>query len=398
MVDFTFYNPCEIVFGKDAETRAGEMVKRHGGHRVLLHYGKGSIKKNGLYGRVIASLNAEGIPWEELGGVVPNPRWSLSREGAGMCRDRKLDFILAVGGGSVIDSAKAMAAQAVYDGDLWEDSFKGGKEVTNALPVGTILTIPAAGSEMSDRAVITEEEARVKLTCKGDGMIPVFSLLNPSITFSLPLYHVACGVVDMLSHMMERYFTRVGHVTVTDLMLEGAMKSVVKLGPVTLREPYNYDIRSEIVWASTVAHNNFLGCGREGDWTSHRMEHELSALYDIAHGAGLAIMLPAWMRYVSQIKKTRVVRFATHVMGIPSAGNPDLRIISQGIAALEAFFRGLGMPTSFRDAGLPPDRIDEMTDRANRWNGLGNYVRLDKEDIRAIYRMAAEGRDFIPPQ
>jgi len=388
MVDFTFRNSCEIVFGRDTECQVGALVKKYGGRKVLLHYGGGSIKKSGLYDRVTEALRREGILFEELGGVQPNPVWSLVLEGVSMCRERGLDFILAVGGGSVIDSAKAIATKLVYDGDLWADCFIGLKKVTNALPVGTVLTIPAAGSEMSESMVITREEVGFKAGAGGQAIIPVFSILNPVLTYTLPPYQVACGAADMLAHMMERYFTQVRHVTVSDRMLEGAMKSVVKLAPLAQRQPENYDIRAELMWAGTVAHNNFLGCGRIGDWASHGMEHQLSALYGIAHGAGLAIVIPAWMKYVCESDMARFARFATHVMDIDPEGKQEHAVVAEGISALEAFYAEIGLPTRFSEAGIPSDHVDELSRMACIKGPVGRFQPLEEEDIKAIYKLA----------
>jgi len=388
MINFTFHNPCEIVFGPDTETQAGALVKKHGGHKVLLHYGGGSIKKSGLYDRVVESLNKESIPYAELGGVQPNPRWSLALRGVEMCKSQGCDFILAVGGGSVIDSAKAIAAQAVYAGDLWADCYVGDRFITEALPIGTVLTIPAAGSEMSDSSVITNEESGLKLGAMCPGAIPVFSILNPVLSYTLPPYQAACGAADMLAHMMERYFTQEPDVTLTDRMLEGAMKTVIRLAPEALSRPEDYGVRAELMWAGTVAHNNFLSCGRIGDWASHGMEHELSALYDIAHGAGLAIVIPAWMKTVCRYGMARFARFAVHVMDVDPFGKTNKQVVAEGIAALEAFYAQIGLPTRFSEAGLPSDRIGEMAEKAARKGSLGNFERLDKEEILSVYRTA----------
>ncbi len=389
MVNFSFCNPCEIVFGKDTENQAGALVKKHGGSKVMLHYGGGSIKKSGLYDRVVASLKQENIPFIELGGVEPNPRWSLAKQGADMCREQGVDFILAVGGGSVIDSSKAMAAQVVSGGDVWEDNYIKGDAITKSLPVGTVLTIPAAGSEMSNSAVITNWDTRIKTFAAGPAMVPVFSIMNPVLTYTLPPYQVACGAADMMAHMMERYFTQVENVLLTDRLFEGAMKTLLELAPKALSDPENYGERSELMWVGTVAHNDFLGCGREGDWASHDMEHELSALYDIAHGAGLAIIFPAWMKYVCRFGMARFERFATHVMGVNPAGKTQEAIVAEGIEALERFFANMGLATRLSQVDIKLDRIGDMARKACvRYGSIGGFRELLEEDIRAVYTLA----------
>ncbi len=389
MKNFTFCNPCEIVFGKDTETQIGRLIKKHGGHKVMLHYGGGSIKKGGLYDRVIAVLRQENIPCIELGGVEPNPRWSLALRGAQMCRDEGVDFILAVGGGSVIDSAKAMAAQVVYEGDVWADFYVGNAEIIRSLPVGTVLTIPAAGSEMSNSSVITHWDTQTKTFAAGPKMTPVFSVMNPELTYTLPPYQVACGAADILAHMMERYFTQEPNVMLTDRLFEGSMRTLLELAPKALTDPTNYGQRAELMWVGTVAHNDFLGCGRVGDWASHDIEHELSALYDIAHGAGLAIVFPAWMKYVCHRGMARFERFATHVMGVNMDGKTRETVVAEGISALEDFFSSMGLATRLSQLELVPDRAAEMARKAClRYGSVGNFQCLQEPDVEAIYQLA----------
>jgi len=295
MNNFTFYSPTYFVFGKDQENEAGKYVRRFGGNKVLIHYGGGSVVRSGLLDRVKASLQKEGIGFVELGGVKPNPRSGLVYEGIDLCRKEKIDFILAVGGGSTIDSAKAIAAGVVYDGDFWD--FYQGKAVTKALPIGTILTISAAGSEGSPDTVITHENGMFKRGASGEALRPAFSILNPALTQTLPPYQIACGITDIMAHLFERYFTTTEEVEVTDRMIEGLLLTMIKEAPRVIRDPNNYQAQANIMWAGMMAHNNSCGVGRTQDWASHNIEHELSALYDCAHGAGLAVVFPAWMTY-----------------------------------------------------------------------------------------------------
>ena len=285
MINFEYYNPARIIFGKGAENQVGKEVARYG-KRILLHYGGGSIKRNGLYDRVVASLQAEGLFFVELGGVQPNPRLSLVRKGIELCKEHNVDFILAVGGGSTIDSSKAIAAGVCCKEDIWEYYLNENKQIEGALPVGVVLTIPAAGSESSDSSVITNEEENYKRYIGSEYLTPKFALMNPEVTFSMPANQIANGCSDIVAHLMERYFTTVKHVDFTDRLIEGAIRTILYHGPMALAHPTDYDIRAEIMWTGTVAHNNLLNMGRIGDWASHDIEHELSAQYDIAHGAG----------------------------------------------------------------------------------------------------------------
>lgn len=296
MENFEFQCPTKIIFGRGVENRTGEEVKKHSS-KVLFHYGGGSIKRIGLYDKIVKSLKDAGLEFIELPGVKPNPRLSLVRKGIEICRNENIDFILAVGGGSVIDSAKAISVGVPYRGDVW-DFYTDKGEPEEALPVGVVLTIPAAGSEASDISVITNEEDWRKLSLTSKLLLPRFAVMNPEVTFTLPPYHTACGASDIMAHVMERYFTNVRHTDLTDRLCEATLKTVIKNVPIVLREPENYDARAEIMWASTIAHNGLLGTGRTGDWASHIIEHELSGLYDVPHGAGLAVVFPSWMKYV----------------------------------------------------------------------------------------------------
>ena len=305
MENFTFYAPTYFAFGKDTENDTGKYVKRFGGSRVLLHYGGGSVIRSGLLDRVKKSLDGEGVSYVELGGVKPNPRSGLVYEGINLCRKEKVDFVLAVGGGSTIDSAKAIAAGAVYDGDFWD--YYEGKLVEEALPIGTVITISAAGSEGSPDSVITKEEGMFKRGATGEAFRPKFTIMNPALTQTLPAYQTACGITDIMAHLYERYLTNTEEVEVTDRMIEGLLLTMIHEGPRVIADPDNYQARANIMWAGMMAHNNSCGVGRTQDWTSHNIEHELSALYDCAHGAGLAVVMPAVFTYTLE---HNVMRFA----------------------------------------------------------------------------------------
>jgi alcohol dehydrogenase YqhD (iron-dependent ADH family) len=329
MESFTFQNATKIIFGKGTESRVGEGTARIA-RKVLLHYGGGSIKSSGLYDRVCASLRAAGVEFVELAGVKPNPRLSLVREGIRICREKKCALILAVGGGSVIDSAKAIAIGVPYAGDVWDFYLKK-LPVTESLPVATVLTIPAAGSESSNGSVITNEEGMFKKDASGECMRPVFSIMNPELTFSLPPFQTACGAADIMAHVMERYFTRVPGVDFTDRLCEATLRTIIDNVPAALARSDDYHARAQIMWASTIAHNDLLGTGRVGDWASHCIEHELSGIYDVAHGAGLAVVFPAWMRRVYGNDVPRFARFAERVWAVEPRFDALERTALEGI-------------------------------------------------------------------
>lgn len=390
MNNFTFYSPTLFAFGKGEAARVGSLVRQFGGSRVLLVAGGGSVRKNGAYDAAVDSLKEAGIPWCELWGVQANPRSGKVYEGIGLARKEGVDFLLAVGGGSVIDTAKAIANAACYDGDPW-DLFDGTCKNDRVLPLGVIVTIPAAGSEMSDSSVITRESDLCKRGRNTPLNYPKFSILNPEYTYSLPSFQTACGAVDIMAHMMERYFTNTQHVELIDRMTEGALKTVIHNAPIALTQPENYDARAEIMWAAALAHNGLLGTGRVTDWASHRLEHELSALYDIAHGAGLAIVFPAWMKYVlSKGCVSKLRQFAIRVFDVPEDLGADEAIASEGIALLERFYRSLGLPTTLHESGIGEENFDRMAHRAVTMGGghLGNYYPIHEEDALAIYRLA----------
>ena len=349
MDNFTFYSPTFFAFGKDSENKAGELVKRFGGTKVLLHYGGSSAKKSGLIDRIKASLANEGIACVELGGVKPNPRSGLVYEGIDLVRKEGIDFILAAGGGSSIDSAKAIAAGALYDGDFWD--LYSGTPITGALPVGTVLTIAAAGSEGSGDSVITKEEGMFKRGTGSDLIRPKFSILNPALTQTLPPYQTACGITDIMAHLLERYLTNTRDVVTTDRMIEGLLLAMIEESPKVIANPDDYEARANIMWAGMMAHNNSCGVGRSQDWISHDVEHELSALYDCAHGAGLAVTFPAYLSYVWEHDAARLVQWATRVWGVEDNKDDPKSVIFEGIARYRAFLKSIGMPQSLQELG-----------------------------------------------
>lgn len=387
MNNFNFYSPTFFVFGKEREKETGKYVKRFGGKKVLIHYGSGSVIKNGLLDRVKDSLKAEEILFVELGGVVPNPRSGLVYEGIEVCKNENIDFILAVGGGSVIDSAKAIAVGALYDGDFWD--FYTGKRIEKALPVATVLTLTAAGSEGSTGSVITHEKGMLKRAANSDLIRPVFSVLNPELTCTLPPYQTACGATDMMAHVMERYFTNTKNVEITDRMSEAVLLTIIHETPKALANPNNYEARANLMWAGMVAHNDLLGVGREQDWSSHQMEHELSGLYDVAHGAGLAVMFPAWMKYVMHHDVLRFAQFAVRVWGCEMDFQHPENTALKGIECYEQFVSSIGMPIRFSQLGAKAEDIPVLVKTMGLGNRtLGNFVRLTEADVKNIYELA----------
>ena len=389
MNNFTFYSPTYFVFGKEEENNVGKYVKRFGGTKVLIHYGGGSVVRTGLLDRVKASLTGEGLTFVELGGVKPNPRSGLVYEGIELCRKEKVDFVLAVGGGSTIDSSKAIAAGTVYEGDFWD--FYCGKQVTKALPVGTILTIAAAGSEGSPDSVITKEEGMFKRGATGEGLRPAFSILNPALTQTLPPYQTACGITDIMAHLFERYFTNTQDVEVTDRLIEGLLMTMIHEGPKVIENPDDYQARANIMWAGMMAHNNCCGVGRDQDWASHDLEHELSALYDCAHGAGLAVVFPAWMEYNMNHDVMRFAQVANRVWGCAMDFQHPEVTAKAGIQAFRTFLKSIGMPQTMAELGGKEEDIPYLAHTAaygNVNNGtLGGFVVLQEKDMENIYRL-----------
>ena len=388
MENFNFCAPTYFAFGKNSEDNAGKLVKKFGGSKVLIHYGSESVKKSGLLARVINSLKSENIPFIELGGVVPNPRSGKVYEGIKICKDEDIDYILAVGGGSVIDSAKAIAIGALYEGDFW-DYYGTDKEITKALPIGTVLTIAAAGSEGSTGSVITHEEGNFKRSAGGELLRPKFSILNPELTCTLPEYQTACGITDMMAHVCERYFTNTENVEITDRLCEGILKAIIEESPKVMKNPNDYEARANIMWAGMVAHNNVCGVGREQDWSSHRIEHELSGLYDVAHGAGLAIVMPSWMEYVVKHDINRFVKFATRVWECElHEENLELTAL-EGIKSFRKFLKQIGMPSNFKDIDAKEEDIKLLVAKLGlgKDGTLGSFVKLREEDIEKIYKL-----------
>ena len=389
MENFNFYSPTEFVFGQNRENEVGFYVKKYGGTKVLLHYGASSAKKSGLLDRVIQSLQKENISFVELGGVQPNPHDSLVYKGIELCRKENVDFILAIGGGSSIDSAKAIAIGVPYNGDFWD--FYSGKSPKEALPIGTILTIAAAGSEGSGDSVITKEDGMLKRGTGGDCLRPKFSILNPQLTCTLPAYQTACGATDIMAHIFERYFTNTPEVEVTDRLCEGLLMTMIKETPRVIADPNNYQARANIMWAGMVAHNNIVGVGREQDWNSHGIEHELSALYDCAHGAGLAVIMPAWMEFVMEHDIMRFAQVATRVWGCNmNFAHPEVTA-KEGIVRFRQFLRSIGMPINFAELGAKESDIPQLV----KTFGIGNgetcgFVHLKAKDIQSIYEIAAK--------
>lgn len=388
MKNFHFHSPTYFVFGKSKESETGTMVRKFNGTRVLLHYGTGSVIRSGLLDRVKDSLSKAGVYFVELGGAVPNPRSGLVYQGIELCRKENIDFIVAVGGGSAIDSAKAIAMGVPYTGDFWD--FYSGKAVCKkAIPVATILTISAAGSEGSSSSVITHEDGNYKRGCTSEHIRPAFSILNPELTLSLPNYQTACGAVDMMAHVMERYFTNTTEVEITDRLCEGILLTVIKETPKALADATDYDARANLMWAGMVAHNDICGVGRDQDWSTHGLEHELSALYDVAHGAGLAVMFPAWMKYVMHHDIMRFAQFAVRVWGCEMNFEQPEKTALEGILRYENFLRSIGMPVRFADINAREEDIPLLVKQTGIGNGsMGSFVSLTAADIEKIYRLA----------
>ncbi len=387
MNNFNFYSPTFFAFGKDQEDETGKLVKRFGGSRVLIHYGGGSVVRSGLLERVTKSLEAEGISYVELGGVKPNPRSGLVYQGIDMCRKEGVDFVLAVGGGSAIDSAKAIAAGAVYDGDFWD--YYQGKPIENALPVGTVLTIAAAGSEGSPDSVITKEEGMLKRGASGDAIRPKFSVLNPALTQTLPAYQTACGITDIIAHLYERYLTNTKEVEVTDRLIEALIMTMIHEAPRVIENPNHYDARANIMWAGMMAHNNCCGVGRSQDWSSHCIEHELSATFDCAHGAGLAVVMPAVFTYTMEHDVERFAQIAVRVWNQEMDEAHPENTAKAGIEALRQFLISIGMPKNFEELGAKEEAIADMAHTAVLGGDgvLRGFTELTEEDIVKIYRL-----------
>lgn len=389
MDNFTFYSPTFFVFGRDTEKETGKYVRQFGGSKVLVHFGGKSAKSSGLLDRVEKSLKEAGVSYVSLGGVKPNPRSGLVYEGIELCRKEQVDFILAVGGGSVIDSAKAIAAGVVYEGDFWD--FYAGKPIEKALPVGTVLTIAAAGSEGSPDSVITKEEGMFKRGASGNAIRPRFSILNPALTETLPPYQSAAGITDIMAHLYERYLTNTKEVEVTDRLIEALLLTMRHEGPRVIADPHNYEARANIMWAGMMAHNNSCGVGRTQDWNSHNVEHELSALYDCAHGAGLAVTMPAVFKYVMKHDVMRFAKVAVRVWGCQmDFDHPEVTAL-EGIGALRSFLISIGMPKNFAELGAKetdiPALVSQLCNGDGRPGYIEGFVKLDEKDCAEIYRL-----------
>ncbi len=391
MLNFDYQNRTRIIFGKDEHKNIGKLIKPYA-NKVLFHFGGQSIKKSGVYEDVINSLLENQIDFVELGGVKPNPRLSLVNEGIELCRKEKVDFILAVGGGSVIDSAKAIAIGVPYSGDVW-DFYCKDIEIKEAIPVSTILTIPAAGSESSTGTVITNEEKQLKLSCGCELLRPLLSIINPELYFTLPKNQIANGISDMMSHIMERYFTNTSNTDLIDGLCESTLKTIMRNGSIIINDNKNYDAWAEIALSGNIAHNGLLGLGREQDWASHKIEHELSAIYDVAHGAGLSVVTPAWMKYVYKENMPMFEQFAVNVMGVEKECKSQEEIINEGIEKLKSFYKKLELPTSLKELNIDESNLDLMAKKSTNFNDgkeilIGGLKKLNWEDVLAIYNLA----------
>lgn len=392
MEQFSFYTPTKVVFGKGVQSQVGAVIKSYGFKKILFHYGSGSIKKSGLYDQIVASLRENGIEFVELGGVQPNPKLSLSRKAAQLCIDEKVEMILAVGGGSVLDSSKSAAAGAANHCDPWEFS-SGARVLEKSLPVGAVLTIAAAGSEMSDSCVITNEEGWLKRGFNSDHNRPLFAIMNPELTYTVSKYQTACGVTDIMMHTLERYFCMNGDVALTDHLAEGLLRSVIEAGKVVMDKPDDYEARATLMWASSLSHNGLTGCGRNFMMRCHQIEHELSGMYDrVAHGAGLAVIFPAWAKYIYKNEKAlpRFCQFAQRVWGIEMDFEHPERTALAGIEACENFFKSLGMPVRLSELDVDDTKFDEMAEKCTFFGKrvLKDYIPLGKKEIIEIYNLA----------
>ena len=393
MKDFNYYAPTEVVFGEQSEEQVAALVKKYGGTKVLVHYGGKSAERSGLLDKICGLLTEGGIPFLKLGGVVPNPRLSLAKQGIELCRQENIDFILAVGGGSVIDSAKCIAYGVCMEDDVW-DLYLGKAEAPKTmLPVASVLTIPAAGSEMSEASVITNENGDIKIGYSNNMSRPKFAIMNPRRTMTLPPYQAAAGVTDMMMHTMERYFTHDDDMDVTTDIAEALLRSMKNAIFAVLKNPEDYRYRAQIMWAGSVMHNGLTGCGQKDDWATHQLEHELSAMFDVTHGAGLAAVWPSWARYVMHENLSRFVRFAVNVMDVPNDFSDSEGTALKGIEAMERFYHAIGMPINIKELigkDITDEEIKEMVRKCSRdyQRTCGSFKVLQAEDMEAIYRMA----------
>lgn len=392
MNNFVFYSPTEFVFGKATEMQVGALARKHGARKVMIVYGGGSVVRSGLLDRVKQSLQEAGIEYCLMGGVQPNPVDTKVYEGIEFCRREQADMLLPVGGGSVIDTAKAIAAGVLYEGDFW-DFYIGKAKVTKALKVAVVLTIPAAGSEGSGNTVITKLDGLQKLSLRVPEVLrPVFSIMNPELTYTLPPFQTACGVADMMAHIMERYFTNTQEVEIGDRLCEGTLMAIINEAPKVMRNPEDYGARANLMWAGMIAHNGTCGVGCEEDWASHFLEHEISAIYGVTHGAGLSVIFPAWMTWMVEHNVGKIAQYAVRVWGVPESEDKKA-VALEGIGKLKAFFSSLGLPVTFKELGVENPDIDCLADSLHRNKGelVGNYVKLTKQDSKEIYHLACAG-------
>ena len=390
MNNFSYCSPTRYVFGRGTENQTGELTRKYLNNptKILLVYGQGSVVRSGLLDRVKDSLNEAKITFTELGGVKPNPTDDRVYEGIDICHRENIQAVLAVGGGSAIDTAKAIALGAVYEGDFWD--FYAGKIVPElALPIGVVLTIPAAGSEGSGNSVITKKDGLHKISLRSDfALRPKFAVMNPELTFTLPPYQTASGIADMMAHIMERYFTPTEGVETTDGISEGLLKAIMKEAVKVIAEPENYDARANIMWAGTMAHNGICGCGKTEDWVSHFMEHELSAVYGVVHGAGLAVVFPAWLTFMAEHKPERVIKFSLNVMGVAESEDKK-EICKNGIDKLKRFYKSIGLPVNLGELGINNPDIKKLVEKLHQNKGeiIGGYYRLNAVDTEKIYNL-----------
>ena len=391
MENFQYYTPTKIIFGRGAEEQTGQLAAEQGCKKVLVHYGGGSVVRSGLLERICRSLDAAGISYVSLGGVVPNPRLSLVYEGIRLARKEQVDFILAVGGGSVIDSAKAIGYGVANEGDVW-DFYEKRRTAKACLPIGVVLTIAAAGSEMSDSSVITKEEGWLKRGYSSNYARARFAVMNPELTMTLPKYQTASGCVDIMMHTMERHFNHSENMEMTDGISEHLIRTVMKNAKILMNEPDNYQARAEVMWAGSLSHNGLTGCGTGGgDWASHQLEHELGGMFDVAHGAGLAAVWGSWARYVMDAEPERFAKFAVNVMGVEPEAE-KLKTAQKGIEAMEDFYHALDMPVCIGDMGieLTEEQMRELAEKCSHFGKrtIGCIKKLDQEDMYQIYKEA----------
>ena len=392
MNNFVFYSPTEFVFGKATEMQVGALARKYGARKVMIVYGGGSVVRSGLLDRVKQSLQEAGIEYCLMGGVQPNPVDTKVYEGIEFCRREQADMLLPAGGGSVIDTAKAIAAGVLYEGDFW-DFYIGKAKVTKALKVAVVLTIPAAGSEGSGNTVITKLDGLQKLSLRVPEVLrPVFSIMNPELTYTLPPFQTACGVADMMAHIMERYFTNTQEVEIGDRLCEGTLMAIINEAPKVMRNPEDYGARANLMWAGMIAHNGTCGVGCEEDWASHFLEHEISAIYGVTHGAGLSVIFPAWMTWMIEHNVGKIAQYAVRVWGVPESEDKKA-VALEGIGKLKVFFSSLGLPVTFKELGIENPDIDRLADSLHRNKGelVGNYVKLTMQDSKEIYHLACAG-------